>query len=332
MKRALGMALALTLSIPAGCKPRGDGSETQEIRAAIPAADQIRVNAPGASSKPGDVMSGAKDTPGAVAALGETAEFYAFTRTISSSLNVGAAFVLIMVRTIVAFPVTSIEGDTHIWGPWTETLNPAEYRLTVRPDVDGSYIWSLEGRRKADGPTAPFLAVVSGDAMPGQQIGRGSGDFMMDFDTAEQLDPVGNDANGQLAITYDLSGDPRWVEMDFETLAATPDGGQALASFHYQYAEVSNGSGDFQFSINADLDENGSLWENAAVRSRWQPDGSGRSDIQISGGDAGTIVVNASECWDTAFARVYYTDSVNWQPTEGDPASCSFTDVLLPGQ
>jgi len=28
-------------------------------------------------------------------------------------------------------------------------------------------------------------------------------------------------------------------------------------------------------------------------------------------------VALASECWSTAFARVFYTDNVNFQPTEG---------------
>jgi hypothetical protein len=333
MKRSLGIALALTVSASlTACKPRTD-EDLSEIRGAIPAAEAVRVNAPGASGKPEAGKGGLERELGAgIPAVGETAEFYAFTRNISSGLNTGAAFVLIMVRTIVAYPVTSIEGDLYIWGPWTETLNPAEYRLTVRRDLDGSYLWAFEGRRKADGPSAPFLAVVSGDAMPGAVPFHGSGEFMMDFDMAEQLDPVGNDGVGQLAVTYDLTGDPRWVTMDFETLAATPDGGQAPASFHYEYAEVSNGSGDFQFTLTADLDNNGSLWEEAAIRSRWQPTGAGRADIQISGGDAGTIVVNASECWDTGFLRSYYTDSVNWKPTEGDAGSCAFADVLLPGQ
>ena len=42
------------------------------------------------------------------------------------------------------------------------------------------------------------------------------------------------------------------------------------------------------------------------------------------------ITVTASECWDTTFRRVYYTDSQQWQPTEGDAADCAFADADLP--
>jgi hypothetical protein len=261
-------------------------------------------------------------------ALGQTATFYMFTRGVSSDLNRGAAFILILVHTIVQFPPTSVEGDTTIWGPWTEALNPSEYRLTVRPDDDGSYLWSLEGRLKAEG--GEFRAVLAGDALPGDTKGQGSGDFMIDFDVAEELDPAGNDGVGQLAVTYDLSKDPAQVVMDYETLAPTPEGIDQPATFHYEYREARDMSGDFVFNINADLDDNGSAWEYASVRSRWQADGAGRSDVEITGGDMGSLLVTASECWDRSFGRIYYNDSVEWQPTEGDPAACAFSDVSLP--
>ncbi len=320
MNRLLSTTLVLTLAT--ACQPQAD---VDEIRAAIPRAESVQVKVPGAAAKIRDGEAG-----GTLMAVGDLATFYQFTRATSRDLNGGAAFVLILVHTIVQFPVTSIDGDTYIWGPWTETLNPSEFRLTVREDTDGSYLWSLEGRRKADGPTAVYQAVVAGDAMPGAVEHRGSGVFTMDFDTAEQLDPAGNDAAGSLDVVYDLTGDPAWVSMGFETFAPTPEGGVELATFSYEYSELSDGSGDFQFGIHADLDDNGSAWENADIRSRWLPSGAGRADVTIVGGDAGEITIDVSECWDPAFGRVYYTDSVGWQPTEGDAGSCAITTALPP--
>jgi hypothetical protein len=325
MKRELTILVTLTAMTGAACmKPDGEDG----IRGALPEASALQIKLPGGSAKPdavgGDVGSTSREL------LGETAQFYAFTRIVSRDLNRGAAFVLILVHTIVQYPVTTVEGDTYIWGPWTETLNPAEWRLTVTQDEAGDYHWAFEGRRKND-PTAAFVAVVNGVATPGELEGRGVGSFSLDFDKAEELDPVGNDAQGQIDVAYDLESNPAHVTMDYATMATTPEGGTEAVTFHYEYAEAPDGSGDFQFTLHGDLDDNGSAWEDTQIRSRWVAAGAGRSDILITGGDAGTTEVTAAECWDESFGRVYYSDSVEFQPTEGDAADCAFSDALLPG-
>ena len=64
------------------------------------------------------------------------------------------------------------------------------------------------------------------------------------------------------------------------------------------------------------------LLENVTIRSRWLATGAGRGDARITGGDLGTQQAIASECWNTLFRRSsYYTDNVNFHPTEGDPAN-----------
>lgn len=319
MKR-LGSILAAATLMTA-CAPEDD---VDGVRNVLPSAEAVRIKVPGETG-------GEKPGKHEAALLGETAEFYRFTRVVSRDINGGAAFVLILVKTIVSYPVTSIEGDTYIWGPWSDALNPSEYRLTVRQNAALDYEWSLEGRRKSDGASAPFEAVVAGVATPGRP-NRGSGTFTIDFDTAEKLDPVGNDAQGQLSATYDLESDPASLIIDYERDAAQPDGTIAKATLHYEYAEASDRSGDFQFSLHGDLDENGSAWERADVRSRWLPTGEGRADVKIQGGDMGTVTVTASECWDASFGRVYWQDSVNWQPVEGEVSACAFAEAKLPGE
>lgn len=318
MRRWSGLVLALAVVGLVGCKPADDGAG---VRQALPNADSVRIKIPGGTSALATI-----DGVGQVqqAVLGETAQYYAFTREISDGLNTGAAWVLLLVHTVVQYPVTSIEGDTYIWGPWSDSaLKPAEYRLTVEQDAAGDYLWSLEGRHKADGPAAAFIPVVTGLASPGALPHRGTGSFTMIFANAELLDPVGNDGEGTLDVVYDLESTPASVVMDFDG----PGG-----AFHYEYAEAADGSGDFQFAIHTDIDNNGSLAEDVAVRSRWNATGAGRADLQISGGDAGTLVVTGSECWDNTFGRVYWQDSVNYQPTEGEAAACAFSDALLPGE
>ena len=79
-----------------------------------------------------------------------------------------------------------------------------------------------------------------------------------------------------------------------------------------------------------DGDDPGAAAEDSVLRSRWLPDGAGRTDARISGGDLGALEVTASECWGRNFRRVYYTDSADFAPTEGEVAACAFADQDLP--
>jgi hypothetical protein len=49
-----------------------------------------------------------------------------------------------------------------------------------------------------------------------------------------------------------------------------------------------------------------------------------------SGGDIPQSlgVVTAVECWGSDFMRVYYTDSINYEPTEGAAGACAFSAAL----
>jgi hypothetical protein len=40
--------------------------------------------------------------------------------------------------------------------------------------------------------------------------------------------------------------------------------------------------------------------------------------------------VTAVECWDSDFYSVYYTDSINWQATEGEASACAYAEPLAP--
>ena len=50
----------------------------------------------------------------------------------------------------------------------------------------------------------------------------------------------------------------------------------------------------------------------------------------LAPGTGGDLEVTGSDCWSTTFVRTYYADSLEWAPTEGDPASCVFADQDLP--
>lgn len=328
-KRCLAVVTVSFLGVGGGCD-RAKGENVEGARRAIPESSSIQVKLPGASAS--KVRGGQGDINSEqLALLGATAQFYGITRATTVELNTGAAFVLTLARTIVSFPVTSVDGDTYIWGPWSEALSPSQYRMTVRETDAGDFEWAIEGRLKADGTDAVFSPVVTGVATPGDPH-RGSGSFHASFDEAERLDPAGNRAEGQLDVVYDLESTPITVVMDYEKSVVAADGTSTPVTFHYAYAEAADGSGDFQFTLHGDLDDVGGALEDAEVRSRWLATGAGRADLRVRNGDLGSAILTGTECWDTSFGRTYWTDSLGWQPVEGDAASCVFTDARLPGE
>jgi hypothetical protein len=290
-----------------------EGGDTL-IEDALPTAESVQIRLPESQAR----------------SVGQIADYYALTRQVTRDLNGGAAWVLLVVHTVVQFPATSVDGDVYTWGPWTgNALDPAEWQLVVTANDDDTYDWELEGRSKST-PEDGFLAVISGHAVPGDEPHRGSGEFTIDFDTGERVNPIDNTPDtGRIDVTYDLEnrdGTAATVTMHAEGIDTLGNPG----SFDYAYAENDDGSGDFQFALDADLEENGSAAEQALIRSRWLETGAGRADAFLSGGDLDAIEVEASECWDEQFRRTFYTDSVDFSPTEGDPESCVYDEAALP--
>lgn len=287
-----------------GCVQQND--DPHPVARALPTAADVRIDLP-ESAAGGNVV-------------GQVAPWYVATRDVTRMLNGGSAFVLILVHTIVLFPPTVVDGDTYTWGPWSQALDPAEYRLTVTELADGTYDWALDGRDKTTAG-AGFETVVGGNAHLG-----GTGRFTLDFDAAERVNPRENNGQGVIGASYDVPG--RSLDLDVDT---TEDHAGTPTPVHYEYAyrEAADGAGDMVFSVFADTDDAGPLPEQATLRSRWLRDGAGRADLRLRNGDL-PAAITASDCWGRDFRRVYYTDSVNWQATEGAAAACAFADVSLP--
>ena len=307
--KSLSTLAAITVLAFAACEPKDSGDGTQAARDALPTSDTLSITVPGGTGK-------------AAEKVGDVASTYLLTRAVAGTLNGSAAAILILARTITEYPVTSIEGDTYVWGPWSDALKPGQYRMTVRQTSEGDFVWAIEGRDK--GSSDAFAAIVSGTAHPGQPH-RGSGSFTFDCDLSHAIDPYGGcDDGGQISVTYDLEHAPATITVDDEKLAPMPDGTQGLQTFHYAYAQASDGGGSLTFSTYGDTDDLGAKWENTTYTSRWKASGAGRTDASVTGGDIGSITVSAIECWSTSYLRTYYTDSAGWLPTEGSAAACVF--------
>ena len=86
-------------------------------------------------------------------------------------------------------------------------------------------------------------------------------------------------------------------------------------------------TGELDVVAHVDIDDShATALEDVNVVSRWRATGAGRADIGIAGGDlpaAGLEGVTAVECWGSDFMRSYYSDSINFEPTEGEAALLS---------
>ena len=309
MKSLLTATCVMSLAA-SGCVKQ-DASPA-EIGRAIPTNDQVAIKLPAVA------MRG--ETP----AVGQLATFYVVTRGVTQSFNGGSAWVLILIHTIVQYPVTSVSGNTYTWGPWSgNALDPAIYKLDVTANADGTFDYVFSGHAKSD-TAAHFIAVIDGHADPRPGELKGNGTFLLDFDAARTVDPIDNaNSKGQVDVKYDLAA--RHLDL---MIMSTDANGKPVAA-QYAYDETATGGGDMTFNILANIGGTAAA-EDVTLRSRWMASGAGRGDARIAGGDLGTAQAIASECWSSVFQRTFYTDNANLNATEGDPSTCAFATVSLP--
>lgn len=310
----------------AACVP-GDGEKEvpEHIAKALPLAESVQIRVPNAAARFDTGATQNESDVFHVAMLGELAQYYVVTRSVSLGLNAGASWTLFLVHAIVSTPPTSVDGNLYTWGPGSGALDPADWRLEVRENTDGSYDWSLDGRKK-NGGDGEFHPVIFGHSNTGDsRTGRGS--YTLDFDAAELVNPLENDEVGLVSVQYDLrdpdDGIPTLI-MDIDTREPDSNGVMQDVHFEYRYDEASDGSGNLLFRLHSDLDEDGSLLEDAIIKAQWQADGQGRADVRATGGDLAELTVEVSECWDENFGRTFYVDSQNWAPMEGVEDTCVF--------
>jgi len=283
------------------------GPDNGAIDEALPTSDQVQIKMPAQGTR----------------AVGDLAQYYVITHDATTMFNGGAAWVLTLIHSIVQLPVTSVSGNVYTWGPGSQALDPADYRLDVTANADGTYDYVLSGKNKT-AANAQFLAVVTGHAAPGVSPDLGNGSFTLDFDASKQVDPIDNANNkGKIDATYDLAARHLGLHIMSTNDAGTP------VTADYTYDQAADQSGDMSFSAQTDAG-GGPALENLVIRSRWLPTGAGRSDARIDGGDLGSAEAQVSQCWDTSFKEVFYTDNVNFLPTDGDPTQCAYTTVDLP--
>ena len=219
------------------------------------------------------------------------------------------------------YPASYVDSDRDeaIWGPWNDgPLDPTETQLRVSHDLEtDGYTWDFEQWNK-DQSHEDALNIVAGEVDPGATRDASTGRFVVDFSTIHALDPT-EQATGEFAVDYD-------IDLDGVSGTATfTDFGPTHFGAAYRYDQTFGGQGSMDLILDVDLDPamGSGLDEQLVMHSRWMPDGSGRADVRVSGGDLGEAEGFATECWDTSFEVVYALEA-HTGAEEGDASLCAF--------
>jgi hypothetical protein len=238
--------------------------------------------------------------------------------------------VLTLVWTIVRTEPNKVDGEEATWGPYSDPLEPATWRFRIREVAEDEYDYFFEGRPKTSSSDSAWKPVLTGKGWAKGHSQHGDGFFELDLDAGRALDPFHyEDESGKVKVTHDL---PPNITTNLAALPKTIRA-EIRPNSSTQWFDITSlareDGGTLDVEALADTDDSHvTRPEDLHIGSRWRATGAGRADIAFSGGDvpAALGVVTAVECWDTDFTRVFYEDSVDFQPVEGDVAACAFAD------
>jgi hypothetical protein len=320
----------------------GCGSiESNEFEGSTPTAENVALALPASGSSSSALTAG--DGTKTSALQGEVADSYVLTRAVTGVVNGATGAVLLLVKTIVSYPPTTVDHDTDtaVWGPHSEPLARNAWRLTVTRMDRHVFSWKLDGKPKAADDGA-FLTILSGthtravDARGRRMENYGSGTFIVDWDMAQML-PDHDKAVGVATFTYSRL-DPAAVttiDVDFKGIRDEDPAATDIYDAVYGYTATPGAGGELRYVALRDYfpdpHPSGSAKESFTIHSRWKESGAGRTDYQLSGGDVSAAIGTAtvSECWDTGFLSQYkvvsYDPAMNW----GVETSCVFENAVF---
>jgi hypothetical protein len=280
----------------------------ERFRRAIPSDKSVTINAPEGNR---NALTSAD------AAAGEMSGFYKTTYKISHDVNGGISAFLRLIRDITARPATTREDTKRTWGPGSQALDPAVYRLVMVEESENVFTYVLEARPKgSEDVDANYLPLISGKADITSGVNDGAGTMTLHLANWQLADPT-SCAQGSLDAVYDTVAEPQSLNVafnGFDPCDGNEDSKKALQAASYYFARFADGSGNFQFVVMGDVQEGAvqpPVDETFAIRSRWNALGLGRADVSIVGGDLlahdGLEAVTASECWDQSFGLTFAT-------------------------
>jgi hypothetical protein len=315
---ALGCGLFVLACAP-GCMIKTE-DDASRFRQAIPASSDVKLSIPkeGATSTTASFHTKGGDSPTAYA------KYYRFTRDMADAVDWGTAEILGLVWIIVHSPPTHVTAKQAVWGPGNgNALDPVVWRMTVTEVGDDEYDYVLAGRPKASTSEADFRPILTGHGWGEKHPMHRKGTFAWDNDAYRSLDAARAKDDGNVKVDFDLRTYPATIVAE----AHTPKDEKGW--FKVGVTHEKNGGGAVDISALGDVDDSkATKLENVTLHSRWNETGAGRADVEITGGDAPSTI-DASECWSSSFFRVYYKDTISFEPASGDESSCAFESATF---
>ncbi len=300
----------------AGCTG-DDNDREREFRAAVPNVQAVTMSFPGdAGSSDGTARSGL---------LGERAYLFEASIETAESINGYIWEVFSTLEDIMESEPSFVSETEAHWGPMGHPLHPLVYRLVVEDELDGTFTFAMEAKRREadDGAFSPILA---GSSEIEASTGMSRGALFIDYATLRDLDPIASEVEAIVWIGYDTIDEPRAVALAYEE--APPAPGAELLYADYIYGEFDDGSGFLDYFGMGGLDEEGFEYPNVALGTIWDMFGQGRGDIFETGGYLGDLIWFATECWDDGFGRTFYEDNFYPEENEGELEACISMESL----
>lgn len=304
-----------------------NATEGDAFREGLPSQETVAVKAPEKAGQGLQVEAQAK---------GGQSDTYVWTRAATFVVNGGTASVLTLLEKITEHTPTSLSENTAVWGPHTEALSPNTWKLTVTQTAEHSYSYVLEAKAKS-AADSEYKTILSGSHTVatnanGQRVKHyGSGSFLIDWDAAQTL-PEHDTNVGTAEIRYARPDATRavTVEADFRQVRDTDRPGTRVDA-DYRYEATPGSGGEFDFAVDKNIDRGAdrTALEHLTIKSRWQQNGAGRSDIRATGGDLNGQEAKVSECWDSNFASqvllISYAPFFNYGVEANE---CAFTSAV----
>ncbi len=212
--------------------------------------------------------------------------------------------------------------DYRVWGPgdWLE-FAPGTFLLVEmsRSPTHSAYSWAFQLAPSSQGPWESEF--IHGTHYAGEiDVAAGIGDLVLDLDVLAEFEDTSG--GGIVTVDYDVR------ELTRFSIQSDVGDGVAVNS-EWVYEETEEGGGDFTLDTEVDVNANANL-EQMALRSRWEPEGQGRGDALLHGGDLTGNPLSASQCWAADGTLSWHFDDLGWIPETGDIGECAFEDAAFP--
>lgn len=335
MNRSMWVAAVTTAAVfGAGCGPGegGKGYSDEDLaryKQALPARSTLALRTPNTTA----VAFGATPTIYPPAAV-----------PIAMQINAMVGGVLDIIEVVAAQEPTAYDSEDleFWWGPipdsesaladdhWSLYIHDAIHDPEFVPGDDLRYEFAII--RGLGNDAATLTPILYGGATPVEGTeDHGLGAFIFDFDNNVAFEDQYNPGHGPLtqgAMATIFAKGPEETNPAAEVtfviaafrnfLPEDADAGEAAVNVDYFWGNFAEGADAFDFidlEFLADI-ETGAALENLDMKLAFYNEGVGRAQVGADGGDFGTDVVEAIECWDPAISQTYLSYTVD---TGGGP-------------